>query len=299
MVVSCPGDNPATNELRPKEKWQQHMASGELIQELREARFVKTRDVERISRTIASIKRNPDFYVSHSTLADIENGSVPSIHKLFSLAVCFNVSLEELLVVFGIDAKEVTPFLVESDLGVESSEVPARKLSFPPGSDAKTQLSSDETTLLRLNPQELAAFLPTPLRPHDLRRYRYAVIGLKDDTMGELIPPGSVVEIDIMQNVVQLADWKKMRDRPIYLVWHTEGHSCCWCHLEGKDLTVLPYPISRQPIRHFKVPREACVIGRVTKAWLPFSSTVVGRWQEPVKDDKEGTLQLGTAANDV
>ena len=43
---------------------------------------------ERISRTIASIKNSPDFYVSHSTLADVENGSVPSIHKLFSLAVC-------------------------------------------------------------------------------------------------------------------------------------------------------------------------------------------------------------------
>jgi hypothetical protein len=43
-----------------------------------------------------------DFYVSHSTLADVETGSVPSIQKLFSLAACPTVSLEELLPVFGI-----------------------------------------------------------------------------------------------------------------------------------------------------------------------------------------------------
>ena len=80
------------------------MDSGKWIRELREERFVKSSDIERISRSIADVKGNADFYVSHSTLADIETGSVPSIHKLFSLAACLKVSLEELLLVFGIDA---------------------------------------------------------------------------------------------------------------------------------------------------------------------------------------------------
>ena len=62
------------------------MDSGKWIRELREERFVKSSDIERISRSIAEAKGNPDFYVSHSTLADVETGSVPSIHKLFSLA---------------------------------------------------------------------------------------------------------------------------------------------------------------------------------------------------------------------
>jgi len=97
-----------------------------------------------------------------------------------------------------------------------------------------------------------------------------AVVGLKDDTMGELIPPGSLVEVDVMQNAVQVFDWKTIRERPVYLVWHTDGHSCCWCQLEGKELTLLPYPLSRQSVRRFKVPREASVIGRVINAWLPF-----------------------------
>jgi hypothetical protein len=35
------------------------------------------------------------------------NGSVPSIHKLFSLATCLKLSLDELLVAFGINRNEV------------------------------------------------------------------------------------------------------------------------------------------------------------------------------------------------
>jgi len=265
------------------------MDSGEVIQQLREQRFIKTSDVERISRTIASIKNSPDFYVSHSTLADVENGSVPSIHKLFSLAVCLDVSLEKLLAIFGIDSQEVRPFLVEYDQRAEYSDTSSGKLSFRLESSNLTPLRSDETTLLRSNPQELAAFASTTL---DSRRYRHAAIGLKDDTMGELIPPGSVVEIDIAQNAVKIGDWKSLRERPIYLVWHTEGHSCCWCHLEGKDLTILPYPISRQPVRHFKVPREACVIGRVTKAWLPFHQQSSNEGQTLVTEAPQGGLRL-------
>jgi len=84
-----------------------NMDSGKWIRELREERFVKSSDIERISRSIADVKGNADFYVSHSTLADIETGSVPSIHKLFSLAACLKVSLEELLLVFGIDVHDV------------------------------------------------------------------------------------------------------------------------------------------------------------------------------------------------
>jgi transcriptional regulator with XRE-family HTH domain len=245
------------------------MDSGKWIRELREERFVKSSDIERISRSIADVKGNADFYVSHSTLADVETGSVPSIHKLFSLAACLKVSLEELLLVFGIDANEVRQFAGQSELGLKAASE-AREPSFRFQLNFDASFNNRETSLLRLNPQELAAF-PAALRNRlDPGRYRYAVVGLEDDTMGELIPPGSLVEVDVMQNAVQVFDWRSMRERPVYLVWHTDGHSCCWCQLEGKELTLLPYPLSRQPVRRFKVPREASVIGRVINAWLPF-----------------------------
>lgn len=263
------------------------MDSGKWIRELREERFVKSSDIERISRSIADFKDNADFYVSHSSLADIETGSVPSIHKLFSLAACLKVSLEELLLVFGIDVNDVRQYGGQGEAGLprlQSTE--ARESGFrEPGSrepgfrfqlNFDAAFNSHETSLLKLNPQELAT-LPAALRKRlDPRRYRYAVVGLKDDTMGELIPPGSLVEVDVMQNAVQVSDWKTIRERPVYLVWHTDGHSCCWCQLEGKELTLLPYPLSRQSVRRFKVPREASVIGRVINAWLPFEQLANG-----------------------
>jgi transcriptional regulator with XRE-family HTH domain len=225
-----------------------------------------------VSRSIADVKGNADFYVSHSTLADIETGSVPSIHKLFSLAACLKVSLEELLLVFGIDSNEVKQYAGQLEPGLPRLEtiMEAWETGFCFQLTFDTNFSSQDTSLLKLDPQELASSPPALRNRLDPRRFRYAVVGLKDDTMGELIPPGSLVEIDVIQNAVQVSDWRSMRERPVYLVWHTDGHSCCWCQLEGKELMCLPHPLSRRPARRFKVPREASVIGRVVKVWLAF-----------------------------
>jgi hypothetical protein len=247
------------------------MNSGKWIRDLRVERFVRSSDIERVSRSIADVKGDADFYVSHSTLADVETGAVPSIHKLVSLAVCLKVPLEELLLVFGIDGAEVRQCIGLSEPGVRKpwaiqDQEPGFRFQFT--FDAR--VNSQETHLLTLNPQELAGLPPAHFKRLDPKRYRYAAIGLKDDSMGDLIPPGSLVEIDVKQNTVQVSDWKRMRERPVYLIWHTEGHSCCWCDLQGKELTLLPYPLSRQSVRRFKVPREASVIGRVINAWLPF-----------------------------
>ena len=126
--------------------------------------------------------------------------------------------------------------------------------------------------LLRLQPQDTAN-LPSILQSQiDPVRYRYAVIGSNDHSMADLLPSRSVVQIDTSQNRIQVFAWRSMRERPIYLVWHTEGHTCCWCQVDGRDLTLVPHPLSPKPIRRFKMPREATVVGRVTNAWLPFGS---------------------------
>jgi hypothetical protein len=154
-----------------------------------------------------------------------------------------------------------------------SSAVEAREPGFCIPFNIADGFNSQETSLLSLSPQELVVLAPGLRKRLEPKRYRYAVVGLKDDTMGDLIPAGSLVEVDVMQNAVQVFDWKSMRERPVYLVWHTDGHSCCWCQLEGKELILLPYPLSRRPVRRLKVPREASVIGRVINAWLPIGST--------------------------
>jgi hypothetical protein len=247
------------------------MDSGKWIRELREERFVKPSDIERVSRSIANAKGHPDFYVSHSTLADIEAGSVPSSHKLFSLAVCLKASLDELLLVFGIDREEVTRFAVQPSPGSTQLEPTAiRQPGFRFQLNFDRRINRQETSLLGIDAQQLAALPYAVEKRLNPKRYRYALIGLDDDVMGELIPPGSLVEVDTAQNSVRVSEWRTMRERPVYLVWHTQGHSCCWCQLDGRELLLVPFPISRQPVRRFTVPREASIIGRVVNAWLPF-----------------------------
>jgi transcriptional regulator with XRE-family HTH domain len=254
------------------------METGKWIRALREERSLKPSDVEHITRAIAEAKRNPDFYVPHSTLADIEAGSIPSIHKLFSLAISLRVPLNELLLPFGIDPEEVTAY----DAGPERDalqlpRVPADELAFRFQLNFDTNSSTQETTLLRLQPPDLAN-LPSVLQARfDPVRRRYAVIGSKDDSMADLLPPQSLVEIDTSQNSVQVFAWRTLRERPIYLVWHSEGHTCSWCQVDGRELTLVPHPLSRQPVRRFKIPREATVVGRVTNAWLPFESVELQR----------------------
>jgi transcriptional regulator with XRE-family HTH domain len=247
------------------------MDSGKWIRELREERSVKSADIERISQAIADVKGSADFYISHSTLSDIEAGSVPSVHKLFSLAGCLKVPLEELLLAFGIDVDELREYANQSEPGLGFGyQLEVREPGFRPQLNFDTGFENRETCLLRLNPTDLMGLFPPPLHKYlDPSRYRYAVIGTKDDTMGDLIPPRSLVEIDTMQNAVQMSGWTSVRARPIYLVWHDNGHTCCWCQVQGNELTLLPYPLSHQFVRHFKLPREASVVGRVTNSWLP------------------------------
>lgn len=250
------------------------MEPGKWIRALREERQIKASDVERITRATAELKGNADFYVSHSSLADIEAGSIPSIHKLFSLALSFKLPLNDLLLPFGIDPEEAEPAHqpepVPDVLTLQPPPVREPASRFELNFD--TNFSSQETTLLKLQSQDLS-MLPSLVQARiDPVRYRYAVIGSIDDSMADLLPPRSLVEIDTSQRTVQTFAWPTLRDRPIYLVWHSDGHTCCWCQVDGRELTLIPHPVSPQLIRRFKMPSEATIVGRVTNAWLPFES---------------------------
>jgi len=254
------------------------MEPGKWIRALREERMIKPSDVERVTRNVAHVKQNTDFYVSHSTLSDIEAGSIPSIHKLFSLAACFRVPLNELLLPFGIDPDEVTTYGTESEReAIQLKATPGGEPSFRFQLNFDTNISPEETTLLKVQSQDLVALPPVLQARLDPLRYRYALIGSKDDSMADLLPAQSLVEIDTAQKTVRLFVWRTLRERPIYLVWHTEGHACCWCQVDGRELVLVPHPLSGTPIRRFKMPSEATIVGRVTNAWLPFELTQLQR----------------------
>jgi transcriptional regulator with XRE-family HTH domain len=243
------------------------MDSGSWIRKLREERFLKAREIERLSRAIADVTGNPDYYVSHASLADIESGTVPSIFKLTSLACFLGVSYEELLHVFGVNLRDMERFASSPD-PTRTALVPTdlRERALPFRLRFSSHSVHQDTDLLPPNPEDWP--LPFGLFKLDPRRYRYALVGSKDDTMGELIPSGSLVEVDTQQNVAQTFAWSAIRERPIYLVWHASGYTCCWCQQERGELVMLPHPSSNQPVRHVKTPRDATIVGRVVAAWI-------------------------------
>ncbi len=242
-----------------------------IIRELREERFIKAIEIERISRSISEAKNNPDFYVSHSTLADIENGSIPSIYKIFSLAVCLRLPYEQLLLAFGVDPQQVEQYAGPQDQSRTDLEPTDLRQAARFELHFDTRVNLRETSLLD---QELpeSALIPQSLRKRlDPRRFRYALVGLEDDSMSDVVPAGSLVEVDREQNRVETFEWSSLSQRPIYLVLHEMGYSCCWCQQDGAELILLPHPASRYPVRRYKTPGQANVIGRVMHVWLALS----------------------------
>lgn len=253
------------------------MDSGNWIRKMREEKLLRAREIERLSRAIAEATGNPQYYVSHASLADIEAGAVPSIYKLFSLSCFLGIPYDDLLYVFGVDLQNTTQFSPPADPTKTALVAASLRESgaFPFRLAFSSQPTHQETSLLQPTPEEWPP-LPVGLFRFDSLRYRYALVGSKDDTMGELIPPGSLVEVDTQQNVYQTSAWRAIRDRPIYLVWHADGYTCSWCQLERGELIVVPHSSSEQPVRRFKTPRDATIVGRVVAAWTSFMHPEAG-----------------------
>jgi hypothetical protein len=250
------------------------MDSGSWIRKLREERFLKAAELERLSRAIAEATGNSDYYLSHGSLKDIEAGGVPSIHKLFSLSCFLRIPYDDLLHVFGVNLQDAARFAPATDPG-NTALIPTGPWEgrpFPFRLKFSPQLTHDETSLLGANPKEWPGLPADPcdLCDLDVQRYRYAVVGLKDDTMADLLPGGSVVEVDTEQVVPQTFAWAALRARPIYLVRRANGYTCCWCQQARGELMLMPHPLSQLGIRCYKTPGEATVVGRVVAAWISF-----------------------------
>jgi hypothetical protein len=93
--------------------------------------------------------------------------------------------------------------------------------------------------------------------------YTYAYLGSEDFTMYPLLLPGSFLQVDESRNEVMEGAWRSEYERPIYFVETREGFTCCWCSLEGDQITLQPHPLSPVRVRVARHPRDAEVLGQV------------------------------------
>ena len=108
----------------------------------------------------------------------------------------------------------------------------------------------------------------------DIRKFLYGYIGTKDTTLFPLLRPGSFVQIDNRQNRVEKPPWKTEFDRPIYFIELHDKYLCSWCELHGKQLFVVPHPLSGCTISQYSYPDEAEIVGRVTGVAMRIASSV-------------------------
>jgi len=261
--------------------------AGERLKALRLKARMTTREVERLSLEISRAKRNPEYYISHAWLTDIENGEfTPGIHKLHSLSAIYQVRFTDLLGYFGLNL---------GDIGMDQMAVRLPRTHLIPGklSGAQEEIrvpaqlgidsSFDETKILQRNPEAWRKLPLAMLQGLNTEDLLYGYVGLQDFTLYPLIRPGSFVGINCRQNKIASDSWTGEHDRPIYFVELRDSYVCCWCQLDGRQLSVIPHPISRLQIRTYRYPDEAEVVGRVTAVVMRIAEPAVDASAEPVK----------------
>ena len=81
--------------------------------------------------------------------------------------------------------------------------------------------------------------------------------------MYPLLKPGSIVQIDESRRRVASQGWTSEFDRPIYFLELRYSYECCWCHQSGRQLTLVPHPMSNLGPRTIRTPDEGEVLGQV------------------------------------
>jgi transcriptional regulator with XRE-family HTH domain len=241
--------------------------AGFKLRQVRERLNLTLRQVEEASLEIAEAERNAEHVVSVARLNQIENdGSLPSIYKLYSLAVIYDLSLEVIMGFYGIHlgameehrwkARQSRTHVIAADVG-DQSRIIRFPVRFDPGfQPKKTVFLSRMIELWGEIPVGLLATL-------DLKKHRYGYVGFEDRMMAPLLRPGSVVQIDDSRRRVVNQGWTTQFDRPIYFLELRYSYECCWCYQRGRELTLIPHPLSPCGPRVIRIPDDGEVLGQV------------------------------------
>lgn len=241
--------------------------AGWRLRRIRERLNLTLRAVEEATLEIAESERYSEYIVSVARLNQIENdGSLPSIYKLYSLAVVYGMSLSQVAGLYGINTgkmEEHRARLPMERTRVLSAEVgdPGRSIHFPIRFDAGFR---PEKTAFLSRLIEAWGEIPVGLLGRlDLKKYRYGYIGFADRMMVPLLRPGSIVQIDPSRRRIANQGWQTENDRPIYFLELRYSYECCWCFQRGRDVTLVPYPLSPCGPRTVRIPDEGEILGQV------------------------------------
>jgi len=239
---------------------------GKKLRAERERLGLSTRDVERLSIQLAQEKKNPDYYISHTWVADIELGKFqPKLFKLHSLSLIYQRDLNDILGFFGVSFREAArePGLIGLPKTHLLAPLDKANRSILAPLELRENVKIEQTNLVSRMFGSWAE-IPVGLLQHmDLKNGLYGYVGTKDFTLFPLIRPGSFVQIDPRQTKIANT-WQNDYDRPIYFVELRDGYMCSWCELDERRLFLIPTAQSGARMRQVRYPGDADIVGRVT-----------------------------------
>lgn len=105
----------------------------------------------------------------------------------------------------------------------------------------------------------------------DWDRGPLVLIGLSDQMMSPLLPPGSLLQLDQKVRTIANGLWKEF-ERPVYLIEYKDRFYCCHAQRQGKTLRLISHDES--PSRCIiPVPaKEAKVRGQVHPIFRPLAA---------------------------
>jgi transcriptional regulator with XRE-family HTH domain len=221
------------------------------------------RDVENSSVRLAGRHKNAEYEIPVSRLSDIETKDViPSIHRVYALAVIYRLDFCEILSWYGIDLENIPKDLsVSEPPKTHRIEAVSDCVSVPMKLDPSFDVR--KTTNLARMIEQWGTLPFAELQKLSVADYTYGYIGTDDFTMYPLLLPGSFVQVDETKNEVVEGVWRTEYERPIYFVETREGYTCTWVSIKGDAIILQPHPLSPVRIRVLRHEREAEVIGQV------------------------------------
>jgi transcriptional regulator with XRE-family HTH domain len=243
------------------------MDAGNRLRRARERLGMTFREVEQASYDLASHRGRPEFVVRISRLADIENhGVTPSLYKLYSLCAIYHLNPLEVTRWYDVPLEE--HFRDGQGVAAPRTHLAAPPtvlklpLRFDPGFDPQ------RTALLTRMVERWGHLGAALLNGHT--HYRYGYLGTEDDTMGPLLPPGSLVVVDTRLRAVEAGEWRNEHERPIFFLELRDSYRCGWCRKNANRLLLEPHPLSNAAPRVWSCPSDVEVIGQVVGAamWL-------------------------------
>jgi hypothetical protein len=230
------------------------------LRQTRERLGLTYRDVESASLEIATRRGRSDFILHISRLADIENHNVvPSLHKLYSLAVIYH--LDPMEIASWYEAPLQQTFHDGTSFPPPQTYLSASLPLSPAGPNREANFNTLATALLQRLP---AAIGLTPgLEPYANGPYRYGYIGLSDRRMAPILRPGSLVLVDTSVTKIEINEWSNEYDRPLYFVELRGGYRCGWFQKEKSMLIMQPHTLSHCMPESWRTPEEAEVVGQV------------------------------------